>query len=237
MKKFIIAFLSVLIMVPAIHAKEITFVLEWNPNTEKDMAGYTLYLRQDGQSYDYDNPNTTVPCQIQSNGDCIPTTGQIKFDSPDDALTVWYVVARAFDNGDPIKYSGDSNEVSQAVDLRPLVIPTDLAGVYNETTETVDLSWTQGSADRVTKWVVEYGSNDGGPYESKYEVQNTGQGSYTASIPIVAPDGVVTTKYFIVSAYAAYDIVSGPTAQVMIVIDKNVAPGAPIQLKFKVTGG
>ncbi|MBW2248317.1 MAG: PKD domain-containing protein [Deltaproteobacteria bacterium] len=41
--------------------------LEWSPNTEPDLAGYTLFCREQGQNYDYTNPcweGTDTACTI-----------------------------------------------------------------------------------------------------------------------------------------------------------------------------
>jgi PKD repeat protein len=41
--------------------------LEWSPNTEPDLAGYTLFCREQGQNYDYTNPcweGTDTTCTI-----------------------------------------------------------------------------------------------------------------------------------------------------------------------------
>ena len=41
--------------------------LEWSPNTEPDLAGYTLFCREQGQNYDYANPSwegTDTTCTI-----------------------------------------------------------------------------------------------------------------------------------------------------------------------------
>jgi len=233
MRKLFIIFMAAMLTVSIAGAKEITFNLEWDANTETDMAGYTLYLRLDGQSYDYNNPALVIPCTIQGGG-CVPTTGQVVFDAPDDIASVYHVVARAYDSGDPVLFSEDSNEVSRSVDLRPLPVAGDFVGVYNESEETIDLTWTQEQAARVEKWIVNYGSIDGGPYPDVYEVENTGQTSYVASIPIVAPPGQLTVKYFVIHSEAEWDIVSPMTGQIAITIDKTEPPAAVINLRFEV---
>jgi len=73
--------------------------LEWSPNSEPDLAGYRVFLREDGQSYDYTNPSwegTGAMCTIYD---------------LDDTKT-YYFVARAFDSEG--FESGDSNEVCLA---------------------------------------------------------------------------------------------------------------------------
>ena len=70
--------------------------LEWDENTEPDLAGYRVFCRQVGQNYDYNNPaweGNDTACTIYD---------------LDDNIT-YYLVARAFDFSG--KESGNSNEV------------------------------------------------------------------------------------------------------------------------------
>ena len=71
--------------------------LEWSPNSEPDLAGYKVFAREEGQSYDYASPSWegTEPTAAIYNIDETKT---------------YYFVARAFDTEG--FESGDSNEVS-----------------------------------------------------------------------------------------------------------------------------
>ena len=70
--------------------------LEWSPNSEPDLAGYTVFAREDGQLYDYTNPSWEG------------TEATATIYNIDDTKT-YYFVARAFDSEG--FESGDSNEV------------------------------------------------------------------------------------------------------------------------------
>ena len=70
--------------------------LKWTPNNEPNLAGYTVFYRQEGQSYNYTNPywETTDPtCTI--------------YDL--DETKTYYFIVRAFSNES--FQSGNSNEV------------------------------------------------------------------------------------------------------------------------------
>lgn len=70
--------------------------LQWSPNTESDLAGYKVFYRQEGQSYDYTIPywETTVSaCTV--------------YDL--DETQTYYFVVRAFSTEG--FQSDDSNEV------------------------------------------------------------------------------------------------------------------------------
>jgi len=72
--------------------------LEWSPNSEPDLEGYKVFVREEGQSYDY----------ADSSWEGIDTTATIY--NLDETKT-YYFVARAFDiEGFE---SGNSNEVSR----------------------------------------------------------------------------------------------------------------------------
>ena len=93
MKKLVCALISVLLLfsVPAIAAWEYT--LEWDANTEPDLAGYRLFSREFSGTYNYTNP-------IWEGTD---TTAVVVVDDEHAAFVV-----RAFDvSGDE---SADSNE-------------------------------------------------------------------------------------------------------------------------------
>jgi PKD repeat protein len=78
--------------------------LEWSPNSEPDLAGYTLFCREQGQNYDYANPSwegTHTTCTIYD---------------LDETKTYFFVV-RAFDTEG--FQSSDSNETCLEAGMPP----------------------------------------------------------------------------------------------------------------------
>ncbi len=76
-------------------AQATTVTLAWDANTEPDLAGYRIFARAEGESYDYDHPDwegTETTCTL-----VLP-----------EPYTNYYFVARAFDTAG--NESGDSNE-------------------------------------------------------------------------------------------------------------------------------
>ena len=168
MKKIAIIILILLMALPVI-AKEVTLRFAWDANSESDMKGYSLFVRQDEQAYDYTDPKDPT-CTIDADGKCyvnpIDKTCEyeLSFDAPDGVISTFYFVARAYDTDVPPNWSDDSNEVSRTFDLRAIPAPTMLAGVYNDTTKKVTFSWQQTQIERVIKWELYKSSISGGPY-------------------------------------------------------------------------
>jgi len=96
---------STLIFLPAYNASASTeVVLEWTPNSEPDLAGYKVFSREEGQSYDYTNASwsgTDNYCTI--------------YDL--DETKTYCFVARAYDTEG--FESGDSDEVCHIPTVTP----------------------------------------------------------------------------------------------------------------------
>ena len=104
---------STLIFFPAYDASASTeVVLEWTQNSEPDLAGYKVFCREEGRSYDYTNPSwegTDNTCTIYEL----------------DETKTYCFVARAYDIEE--FESGDSDEVCHM----PTVIPDNQPPVAN----------------------------------------------------------------------------------------------------------
>ncbi|MBW2054976.1 MAG: fibronectin type III domain-containing protein, partial [Deltaproteobacteria bacterium] len=64
---FVLLTLSLLVFSIPNSSGSTQVTLEWSPNSEPDLAGYTLFCREQGQNYDYANPcweGTDTACTI-----------------------------------------------------------------------------------------------------------------------------------------------------------------------------
>jgi PKD repeat protein len=93
-KYLLFSFFLFLFMVTPGYARDVT--LQWSPNSEPDLAGYRIFYREAGQSYDYLNPSW----------ECINTSCTI-YDLEEDKT--YYFVVRSF-NTKGLE-SDDSNQV------------------------------------------------------------------------------------------------------------------------------
>jgi Fibronectin type III domain len=91
----LLVFLILFCPVSSLYAMDIT--LRWAPSNDPDVAGYMVFYREDGKSYNYNKPYwecTDTECTV--------------YDL--DITKVYYFVVRAFDNNG--NTSNDSNEVA-----------------------------------------------------------------------------------------------------------------------------
>lgn len=92
----LVGLVLLLIATATSYAGDKSVTLEWDANTEEDLAGYRVFCRQAGQSYNYGTPNwegAEITCTISGLAD----------------NAAYHFVARAFDTSG--NESGDSNEV------------------------------------------------------------------------------------------------------------------------------
>ncbi len=104
--------------------------LEWSPNSEPDLAGYTLFCREQGQNYDYANPSwegTDTTCTIYE---------------LDETKTYFFVVRAVDTEG---FQSSDSNETFLEAGTTPDNQPPIADAGPNQTVNEVQLVGLDGS--------------------------------------------------------------------------------------------
>lgn len=115
--------LMLIVLPPRAVALDVTLI--WGANSESDLAGYRVYLREEDESFDYDQPEWEGP-----------ETNYTVQDLDDD--THYYFVVRAFDGSG--NESGDSNEIGLPLLLLSPSDGSDAAG-------TPTFQWTPGPYD------------------------------------------------------------------------------------------
>jgi hypothetical protein len=111
----------------------VNVTLTWNANTEDDLAGYRIFYREEGQSYNYNSPayeGTATTCIVPNLDD----------------NTTYYFVVRAFDTSD--NESTDSTEACYLPN-RPPVLNSIGAKTVNEN-ELLEFTITASDPDADT---------------------------------------------------------------------------------------
>lgn len=230
MKRLFMAFLIVVFLAVPVVAKEVKLVFSWSANSEPDMKGYALFVRQEGQAYDYNDPKDPT-CTIVDGLCYVDTVAKIcefehEFTAPDGVISTFYFVCRAKDTDG--NWSRDSNEIFQTYDLRVMPNPTMLAGAYNDMTKTIVFFWEQPDADRVVRWELFKSFTTGGPYIKVGELANTGQISPYSMSWAVPGDG---DYYFTVVAFTE-EVFSDNSNEAYVHVKEH--PGKPFNFKIKI---
>ncbi len=129
--------LMLIVNSPSAVALDVTLI--WGSNSEPDLDGYRVYLREEDETFDYDRPEWEGPetnCTIQ--------------DLDDD--THYYFVVRAFDTSG--NESGDSNETGL-----PILLLSPPEG--SDAAEAPTFQWTPGPCDVYRFYTLFYYSGVG----------------------------------------------------------------------------
>jgi PKD repeat protein len=150
--------------------------LEWNPNSEPDLAGYKVFAREQSQSYDYANPSwegTDTYCTV--------------YDL--DETKTYCFVAKAFDAG------GFESEDSEEVCHEPLGIPnqppTADAGPDQTVNEGQAVSLNGSNSTDPDDGIASYHWIQLGEPTAKLSDPDVKQPTFTA--PDVGPEGAALT--------------------------------------------
>jgi hypothetical protein len=157
------------LLLPA-EAFPVDITLAWDPNSEPDLAGYRLFARAQGQSYNYARPDwqgTSTTCTIRG--------------LPDN--TSLYFVARAFDSSG--NESGDSNEVLyEAVQN---VAPTADAGPDRTASESQRVTLDGSNSSDADGTIVSYAWRQ--TAGASVSLSNPGSATPWFTTPLVGPSG------------------------------------------------
>jgi len=200
-------------------------------NTPWENLGF--FYRIDDGAYDYSSPALSLP-QTYVDDRSEPSETPLTITVPDDQESTVFLVVRsqAMVDGKSAN-SEDSNEASVVINLLPLAA-FDFAAVFNEVTESVDLTWPSGD-DRVKEWAVYSGDASGGPWVELTRVP-VGQAETSISVPAadMFPPGQRTTKYFTMVSFGAYGVFSPNAAEVSVTRDLT-KPAGVVNLKIFLT--
>ncbi|MCJ7716421.1 MAG: hypothetical protein MUO54_07870, partial [Anaerolineales bacterium] len=164
--KFILLFIPLFfVFVSPVYAVNVT--LQWVPNSEPNLAGYRVFSRGEGQSYDYNNPSLEVPeasCNVSNL----------------DENKTYYFVVRAFDTKG--FESSDSNEVCLEAATTPNTPAPDVAAGSGQTiilpADTVVLEATCTDDDLPNGTLNSQWNQLSGPanqvvFDNAYDIQTT----------------------------------------------------------------
>jgi len=142
-RKFILLFILLFFgFVSPVYAVNVAF--QWNPNTEPDIAGYRVFCREEGRSYNYNNP-------------CWEGAGTMCTIYDLDETKTYYFVSRAFDTQG--LESSNSNELylksGTSSDNQPpiTIIAQDYIEANPGTTITLDGSNSTDADDGITSYL------------------------------------------------------------------------------------
>ncbi len=208
---FFVALAPILFLFPQnVYAVDVT--LAWDANSEEDLAGYRVFCREDGQSYNYNDPDwegTDTSCTIDE------TIYEL-----DDSITYYFVV-RAFDTSG--NESGDSNEVCYQPNVPPVLNPIGAKSVDEDSLLEFTITASDPDGDALTysasnlptdagfdpatqtfSWTPGYG--DTGNHDVLFAITDDGtpplSDSETVTITVVPdsnlapPDPVITSPYY-----------------------------------------
>lgn len=229
----LVCLLAVVFIFPSIViSKEVKLTFQWSSNTEPDMAKYAIFQRVEGQAYDYTSPIDPL-CTIVD-GKCYvdPTAETCEFEhtfiAPDGEITTFYFVARAGDSEG--FWSADSNEVFKTYDLAPIVAAIINEIVYNNVTNTIDLSFSQADSARVSKWELFMSNTSGGPYTKVDTIDKVGEGDTFLASWAVSGDG---DYYFTLVTFTPEGVFSSDSNEKYIKIE-SPSPVKDFKIKIDV---
>lgn len=113
---------------------------------------------------------------------------------------------------------------ARAADLQAPCPPSDLAAVYDHSSRTIHLVWSQSGEVPVTYWRIYFSPTSGGPYKELGRVDNDGrsQQAFSAPLEAVPPDGA--SLHLMVVSFRNDDIFSSESREVNLVVERGQEP-------------
>ena len=223
MKRFLISVFLVLVFVGVSIAKDVEIGLEWDANTEENLAGYGAYVGDAaGGPYTKFDEVATGTEEVWWTYDAVLGTSVIK-----------YFVVDAFST-EGLR-SGYSNEVNWTYDMMPIVAATEFAGVRDG--DEITFSWKQEDIVRVAKWKLFVKEGEVVEYTELAEIEYTGQAGpqYSTTETMTVPDGEIKMFTFALVTFTINGVNSPDSNAVIITIDKRpLTPVYNLKITIKV---
>ena len=225
-KKLFLTVFLVLSFVGVSIGGEVTIGLEWDANTETNLAGYKTCV-SDVSGSGYIQFGNDIPAGTETVDFSFSATGT-------EAVKKFFVVTAFNDEGLESSYS---NEVYWIYNFAPYELTASLDG------DDIIFSWKQISVDLVKKWKLYYTETSGKDYQELAVIEYTGQEGpqYTITKTMLVPSGEIKTFYFVMVAFdntvdpAGNIAFSENSNEVSIIIDKlPPAPVYNVTIKVKV---
>ena len=239
MKRFLPFLIAFLLVAAPVFAVDKDLILEWDYDEAEFqlLDGFRLYTST--TSGQYSTPLAEILKEnLQPTGAGTVTSSQdVTLTVPDNAVTTFYFVASAYNaNGE----SDMSNEASITFDYENPPPVADLAGVFNDTTNTIDFTWTYDTTwlDRISYWGLYVSDTAVGPFSSiasiPYDPAMTEP--YSVSQDVNVPPGSSATYYYVIVAHRGTDNNSAFSANSNVVqVDiRKMPPNAPFSLKVRI---
>lgn len=217
MKKIIIIFF--ILISSQVYSYEVPLTIQWDADTNENWSEVRIYSRKAEESYNYELPVEIIP-QTYENGLSKPNQLTRAWTFEDNKESTIYWVARAIDNDG--NQSENSNEIDLTINLSPLekvLINFEL----KKEEGILKLNWTNEDK-RIKEYKLLFSENLDGPYETELaSIANNEETSKEINIPIdgVFPAGELSTRFFMVKAYADFGLQSESQERIEISIDRR----------------
>ena len=214
----------VVFLVFPVFAQDVKIGLEWDANTETNLAGYGAYVSDVSGEYVEANKFADIPAGTE--------TVDFIYDAPLGTANTKYFVVDAYNDSDPPLRSGKSNEVNWTYDMLPIVAATEFAAVLDG--DDITFTWKQADIARVKQWKL-YSKEGAAEFAELATIEYTGQEGpqYSATETMTVEAGESKTFVFSLVTFTVNGVFSSNSAEVSITINK-IPPVPVYNLKIKI---